>query len=215
MAADELLEAALEKSDAALDAMLVRDGLANEFGMGTARGRGRLPLKPDYPGLHRVALEPPVYVCIDFLDSATCDRLVELAAPYLTPSETESGVTKQRTSCTTHLDWRPEACVALVERAMRLTGLDSGRFEPPQVARYERGQYYKEHLDSTEDWSVELGERRGERMSRLCTILVYLNDVDAGGETAFPYLRLRVRPRKGAALIFFPSRSHLRLCTCQ
>jgi len=37
------------------------------------------------------------------------------------------------------------------------------------------------------------------------TVLVYLNDVHRGGQTQFPAMNLQVAPRKGSALVFFPS----------
>lgn len=36
-------------------------------------------------------------------------------------------------------------------------------------------------------------------------MLCYLNDVPEGGATRFELMDLNVRPRKGKALIFFPS----------
>ena len=39
----------------------------------------------------------------------------------------------------------------------------------------------------------------------MITVLVYLNDVEKGGETSFPALNLNIRPRKGTAVVFFPS----------
>ena len=41
--------------------------------------------------------------------------------------------------------------------------------------------------------------------NREITVLVYLNTPARGGGTYFPRLGLRVRPRRGAALIFFPA----------
>jgi len=37
------------------------------------------------------------------------------------------------------------------------------------------------------------------------TVLVYLNDVQKGGQTVFPALNLQVQPKKGMALVFFPA----------
>lgn len=37
------------------------------------------------------------------------------------------------------------------------------------------------------------------------TVLVYLNDCSQGGQTEFPAMNLKVSPRKGTALVFFPA----------
>ena len=170
-----------------------------------ARGVGRLALDLHYEGLIQIQHEPPVFVCQNFLSPDECAELISHALPLLLPSETESGITTQRTSWTTHLDWSAPCCAGMQAKAERLTQLPSHRFEALQVARYTRGQYYQPHLDSNEDWDAELGARQGPRISRIATILTYLNDVPSGGGTRFPYLGLEVRPRQGCALIFFPS----------
>ena len=40
---------------------------------------------------------------------------------------------------------------------------------------------------------------------RAFTLLLYLNDVAAGGETSFDKLGVAVAPRRGAACVFFPA----------
>ncbi len=55
-----------------------------------------------------------------------------------------------------------------------------------------------------------LDEEDGRRFAlnggqRTVTVLVYLNDVPQGGATVFPALNVRVQPRQGMALVFFPA----------
>lgn len=45
----------------------------------------------------------------------------------------------------------------------------------------------------------------GNGFQRRATLLVYLNDVAAGGATRFDHLGFAVQPRKGSALLFFPA----------
>jgi len=105
-------------------------------------------------------------------------------------------------------------------KASRLLGLETiGRWEEPQTVRYQRGEKFTWHLDAlgpTEN-KADLGGQR------LATLLVYLTDleVEEGGATLFRDLRcgteddapsstaddvpLRVQPRKGTAVLFFPA----------
>lgn len=53
--------------------------------------------------------------------------------------------------------------------------------EPIQILRYERGQKYEPHFDFFMDkFNQEFGGHR------VATVLIYLSDVDKGGETVFP-----------------------------
>ncbi|HEU4538934.1 MAG TPA: 2OG-Fe(II) oxygenase, partial [Polyangiaceae bacterium] len=74
-------------------------------------------------------------------------------------------------------------------RGWRAVGLNE-RF---RFYRYEAGQCFRWHRDGA-------FERPSGERSRL-TLMVYLNDDFEGGETEFEG-GLRVRPRRGAALVF-------------
>ncbi|KAK6117345.1 hypothetical protein DH2020_048936 [Rehmannia glutinosa] len=66
--------------------------------------------------------------------------------------------------------------------------------EDIQVLRYEPGQKYDPHYDYFTD---KVNIARGGH--RIATVLMYLTDVEKGGETVFP----SAEPRKGDALLFF------------
>jgi len=86
-----------------------------------------------------------------------------------------------------------------------LTGKPVEHCELPQVGRYFPSQQYLQHFDAF-DLSNEDGRRFASNGGqRTVTVLVYLNNVERGGETAFPALDLEIRPRKGMALVFFPA----------
>jgi len=63
-----------------------------------------------------------------------------------------------------------------------------------QVTHYESGQGYAPHTDCV------LGGT--DKRDRAATVLVYLEDVEEGGETVFPVLGVSFKPRRGTALIF-------------
>jgi len=69
-----------------------------------------------------------------------------------------------------------------------------------QVARYYPGEYFRPHWDAfPQNYMETVGAQR------MATVLVYLNEVDAGGGTYFPQLDIRVEPELGKALVFFPA----------
>ncbi|XP_067649277.1 prolyl 4-hydroxylase subunit alpha-1-like [Haliotis asinina] len=78
-----------------------------------------------------------------------------------------------------------------VKAAMGLDQENGGKF---QLTSYPKGKAYKTHTDC-----VEGGE---DKRDRVATVLVYLQDVEEGGETRFPELGIWVKPRKGRALVW-------------
>jgi len=103
----------------------------------------------------------------------------------------------------------------LMAKASRLLGLEGiDRFEEPQTVRYRRNEKFTWHLDAL---SPEEANNPSGSGQRIATLLVYLTDVPAGsgGATMFRDLGgnngaedsqpLKVRPKKGSALLFFPS----------
>lgn len=68
---------------------------------------------------------------------------------------------------------------------------------PSKVGRYYTSQKYANHWDAF-DLNTEDGRRFAQNGGqRVCTVLVYLNDVASGGCTAFPQLGMKVQPKKG------------------
>jgi hypothetical protein len=65
------------------------------------------------------------------------------------------------------------------------------------VIRYEAGQFYKPHHDHAGYYSSG-EEAQGD--SRPATILLFLSDVEGGGELRFPALGLEFTPAKGDAV---------------
>jgi hypothetical protein len=79
-------------------------------------------------------------------------------------------------------------------RVQKATGLKQDLGGKFQLTRYStRG--YDDHTDCT------VGGQDGAR-NRSATILVYLEDTAEGGDTVFPELGVRVRPKKGSAIVW-------------
>jgi len=73
-------------------------------------------------------------------------------------------------------------------------------YEEAHILRYEPNTgYYNFHFDT-----------RGEGIdNRLVTIIMYLNDVEEGGETEFEYIDINpIRPRRGDVVIFPSGATH-------
>jgi len=83
-----------------------------------------------------------------------------------------------------------------IERSLAATfDLKPNRFEPWQVARYQRGESYDYHVDAGCWRNHPSGERKR-------TILIYLEQPARGGATDFRALHKRVRPIAGRLLLW-------------
>lgn len=82
----------------------------------------------------------------------------------------------------------------LISKIAVFTRINSSRFEHVQILRYEPKQEYKPHHDFFQPNQVKQLQRGGQRIR---TVLIYLSDVDLGGETYFPHLSLVIKPRMG------------------
>ena len=174
-------------------------------------------LDVNYPGLRVLHGDPPVLIVENFFSADECDayRALREGGPTqvheLAQSATFSSVTSTaRTSTTWFVAY--QSAPLLLARASALLGVaDIARFEEPQLVRYAPGQYFNWHYDAVPPTLLNNGGQR------VATLLVYLNDVPLGGRTAFrdlraggtdsngKPLRLAVAPKKGRAVLFFPS----------
>ncbi|MGH8312286.1 MAG: 2OG-Fe(II) oxygenase [Gammaproteobacteria bacterium] len=146
----------------------------------------------------------------NIIDEQLCDYLINLAASRVRPSgvvDPASGKPLQsnlRTSSSMNFQLSMyDAAVGLVcRRLASLAGSTVTHAEPLSVLRYMPGQEYKPHYDHfavDEQGAPRVRDGNGQRVA---TVFVYLNDVQAGGETNFPRLGVRVQPAKGKAVAF-------------
>ena len=105
---------------------------------------------------------------------------------------------KVRTNTVHYYEKNDNITINIKNKISKLTNLDIAHMEHIQISKYTNHQNYTSHYDYL--WSNH------EKMnSRLCSVLIYLNDVKAGGKTTFNTLDLSIRPKLGSALVFFPS----------
>lgn len=164
-------------------------------------------VNPNYPGLRVLNASPPVFVVDNFLTPGECDFLIHSAIDAFSPAPVvgkgAGEISPSRTSTTYYL--AREDLPDLLRKVTMLTSKPAEHCELPQVGRYLPSQQYKHHFDAF-DLSNEDGQRcAANGGQRTVTVLIYLNDVSRGGQTAFPTLNLEVQPRKGMAVVFFPA----------
>ncbi|TCK34658.1 prolyl 4-hydroxylase [Paraburkholderia sp. BL8N3] len=152
---------------------------------------------------------PAVTLLSGLLDARECAALIALARPRLDavrvvdPQSGEDVIAEHRSS--EGMFFRPLE-TPLVERIERriekLTGIPLAHGEGIQVLRYRPGAQSTPHLDFLLPGNAanrESIERSGQRIS---TMVMYLNDVESGGETAFTEAGLSVTAREGNAVYF-------------
>ncbi|KAK9272241.1 hypothetical protein L1049_002612 [Liquidambar formosana] len=171
----------------------------------------------------QLSWSPRAFIYRGFLSNEECDHLIDLAKDKLEKSmvaDNESGKSIEsevRTSSGMFLKKAQDEVVADVEaRIAAWTFLPEENGESIQILHYENGQKYEPHFDFFHDKAnQELGGHR------VATVLMYLSDVERGGETVFPNAEEKmsqpkddnwsdcakngyaVKPMKGDALLFF------------
>jgi prolyl 4-hydroxylase len=145
-----------------------------------------------------------LYTAEQFLLPKECQELIEIIKRSLRPSTISHDGTAEasfRTSRTCDLVGGEPEVRALDQKICGAMGLAPALAEPSQGQYYEITQEFKPHTDYFEAYELErnstptLGQRTW-------TFMVYLNDVDAGGETAFVNAGLVIPPRQGTALLW-------------
>lgn len=180
----------------------------NSIDRSTIRATGNLPLQQFCPSLDtafkglKVLHSDPLIVEIDnFIEPHICDKFILLAQEKgkQIQSQTFSSLTSsKRTSTTWFISYKdiPEFLSAI----NKLTKFPLTQYEEPQIVQYLMGQQFSWHYDAI---PKSMLDKSGQRVA---TILVYLNDVGQGGATCFKDLNIKVQPKKGKGLLFFPSK---------
>lgn len=106
-----------------------------------------------------------------------------------------TGRTSENAWCTKECEEHP-ATRAVNNRIEEIVGVPQSNFESLQILKYEKGQFYRAHHDLGGDDNYKACG------PRIYTFFLYLSDVEAGGETAFPQLDIAIKPRKGSALLW-------------
>lgn len=170
------------------DKLLGGMGITSLFDSGpiTASNGKDAQFQPEvHPWVEQIAESPQVYLYHNFLSEEERKHLIKLAAPIMRRSQilvnNAPKDSSARTSYGAFLRRMQDPIVERIQRRVELwTHYPVENQEDPQVLRYAPGQSYATHYDSAYD---DNGKKEYLRMG---TFLMYLSDVEAGGETAFP-----------------------------
>lgn len=137
-----------------------------------------------------------------FLSPEQCDHLITIAQNKFERSPVVTGTTTNtspaRTSYTHFFNKSQDDIIKAIEhKASQYVKRPVEKLESLQIVRYLPGQEFKAHYDWFQPQFVEINN-----VQREFTIFVYLNDVEEGGETAFPYLDVEFKPKKGDAVFW-------------
>jgi prolyl 4-hydroxylase len=145
-----------------------------------------------------------------FLSKAECDELIIMATNRLQSSTTVNPISGAyqvddfRKSDQMFFSLGENQLVDIIEkRIAEYTKTEIENGESMQVVKYEPGGYFKPHWDDFDPnfpGNLPQIERGGQRV---VTTLMYLNDVEEGGETYFHKLDLTVKPKTGRAIVWW------------
>jgi len=145
------------------------------------------------------------------LTSEECDQIIELSkknglfeSKIVTDDTVHGYDTNTRKS---QQAWITRTSHPALEKLSKLssslTGLPQSNQEMVQVVKYEKGGKFEAHFDACVKGEKICKEMNRDSGQRKTTLLVYLNNVEKGGETEFVNLGIKVKPEKGKAILFW------------
>lgn len=158
--------------------------------------------------LLRIA-RPTIAVLDNVLGPDECDALMSMAVPRLERSavvgvaDGVNTVMDIRTSDGAYFQRAENELIRRIDaRAAAIMRLPEDRGEGLQVMRYGAGGEYLPHFDYFQPDEKGSQPHLATGGQRVSTLIMYLHDVEAGGETIFPRIDFSYVPRKGQALYF-------------
>ncbi|WP_341677893.1 2OG-Fe(II) oxygenase [Niveibacterium sp. SC-1] len=159
--------------------------------------------------------QPRVMVFDDLLSAQECEQLIADSRAQLRrstivdPASGEEAVITARTSEGTSFQRGANPLVARIEaRLAALMQAPVEHGEGLQILHYNQSGEYRPHYDYFPPQDSGSARHLAKGGQRIATLIMYLNDVDAGGETIFPKIGLSVTPRRGSAVYFEYFNSH-------
>ncbi|PAX09687.1 prolyl hydroxylase family protein [Sphingomonas lenta] len=155
------------------------------------------------PGVQKVpSPKLTLFIRRGFLEPELCAAVIGRIDAVRRPSTIAdpNGDAAYRTSETGDLDAADPVVAELEWRIAAATGLDPAYGEPIQGQRYAVGQEFKNHTDYFEPTGADYDRYCSVAGNRTWTVMVYLNEPEAGGATRFKAIEKTVQPETGKLL---------------
>lgn len=156
-----------------------------------------------------IRTEPLIYTINDFLSPIECDHLIQLCKNKLndaTLSTTYGNIIDKniRNNKICWLDHNETwVCEVLCKRLENIIKIPLSHAEKIQIVYYKIGEKYDLHTDSfIRNGSEKSNKQMKYGGQRIFTCLIYLNDVESGGETYFSEIDYTENPKKGKLIVF-------------
>lgn len=143
--------------------------------------------------------EPLIVILGNVLSHEECDELISLSQDRM--QRAKIGKTREADQLRTNSsmffqDGESDVVARIEKRIAQIMSIPMEHGEGLQILNYKIGQEYKAHHDYFATASKQISN------PRISTLVMYLNDVEYGGETFFPQLNFSVSPQKGMAVYF-------------
>jgi prolyl 4-hydroxylase len=153
--------------------------------------------------------DPLIYIIDNFISPFDCDYIIEKFKNNLEDARVVSNreyvvnaTDRNNISCWDHC-MDNDIINNIRKKISELVNYSLENSEKLQIINYKPGQKYNAHHDGWFDDNSETSNHNLQLGQRMVTCLIYLNDVEEGGETEFPKLNLKVTPKKGRIVIFY------------
>ncbi|XP_061396385.1 prolyl 4-hydroxylase subunit alpha-1-like [Musca vetustissima] len=153
--------------------------------------------------LEELNIDPFVAVYYDVIYDREVKEIIETSKTQIGKSAIGSNnntkANEVRISKRSRLGYDTPVMANISKRLADITGLTMDMTENMTVTNYGIGGYYGTHNDFSESPEDDYAQSG----NRILTAMFYLSDVDLGGATAFPQLRLAVPPIKHSLLVWY------------
>lgn len=208
--ADAVVAARLANRPLPVDSLTIDEGqIGYVYEAPVLRGGARIEAADATVRVLARSEKPRIAVLADVLGAAECAELIERARPRLRastivdPATGKDVVADHRTSRGMFFRLEEDAFVARLDRRLsELMNLPIENGEGLQVLHYAEGARNAPHYDFLQPANAANRASIARSGQRVSTLIAYLNDVESGGETAFPTIGWTVAPHRGGAVYF-------------